>query len=304
MNTHLITLMKHPLLTTGALSLALTCPASWGQDNSSDSNNVVTKTERKIIIKTSDGDDTNEIVIDDWDGNLGDLPKIIDAEVLSPETSDQVKRALKRGLFEQADQLMKDSDNPFWSGSGKAMLFGADGKSHEVEWDQEHAWDLFQNKAGLDLDEHWPQIAKGLKRAGIDDKAIERARGYVEAYTSPNKKHMIGVQCRTLDDSLQSQLGLSHGIIVEEVFDDSPAEAAGLEKHDILVEAGETKLKRVGDLIDAVQAAGVEQDNLTIALIRGGERQTIDLTPTKREHPHKACPGTTGSRHLWASLQP
>jgi len=129
----------------------------------------------------------------------------------------------------------------------------------------------------------WPQIAKGLKRAGIDPEAIKRARGFAEAYASPNKKHMIGVECHQIDEALRHQLGLEHGLVVKDVFQGTPAKEAGIEKFDILVEADDIQLAKVRDLVDAVQAAGVEDSKVNLVVLRKGEKQTISMKPKKRE---------------------
>jgi serine protease Do len=67
------------------------------------------------------------------------------------------------------------------------------------------------------------------------------------------------------------------GLLVADVAGGSPAEAAGLRRGDLLVEAAGRPLESFDDLFAAVDAA-VDGDPLTLAAERGGER--VDLTVT------------------------
>lgn len=100
-------------------------------------------------------------------------------------------------------------------------------------------------------------------------------------------EYMIGVSLSVIDsDLLRQHLGIDAeiGLVVDEVFEDSPAQSAGLAVGDILLKAGGTDLKTPQDLVDAVQAFSTDSgDAIAIELIQSGERKTIEVTPTTRQ---------------------
>jgi membrane-associated protease RseP (regulator of RpoE activity) len=64
------------------------------------------------------------------------------------------------------------------------------------------------------------------------------------------------------------------------VVDDSPAAKAGLQKQDILIQAGDQPLTDLKTLVEKIEAT--QENALTVTFIRKGERQTVDVTPVKR----------------------
>ena len=104
----------------------------------------------------------------------------------------------------------------------------------------------------------------------------------VEAESIKLGDYWLGVGCCPAADALRSQLGLSEseGLVVENVVPDSPAAKAGIEKHDVLLAAGDKPLGKIGDLIEAIDAT--EEKPLAIELIRGGKKKSITATPAKR----------------------
>lgn len=94
--------------------------------------------------------------------------------------------------------------------------------------------------------------------------------------------HWIGVQCGKMSPALRTQLGLeeNQGVLVEALVDDSPAAKAGIERHDVLIQAGDRKLTKVQDLIDQVDA--VKDGKLSVELVRKGEKKKVELAPVKR----------------------
>jgi membrane-associated protease RseP (regulator of RpoE activity) len=83
-----------------------------------------------------------------------------------------------------------------------------------------------------------------------------------------------------LSDIVKEQLGLEHGLVVEDVFEDSAALKAGFKKNDILVKVGDQALKEPADLLKAVEKA--KETELTITLLRGGKELSLKVTPAKR----------------------
>ncbi|MDH3716987.1 MAG: PDZ domain-containing protein [Planctomycetota bacterium] len=92
----------------------------------------------------------------------------------------------------------------------------------------------------------------------------------------------IGVVCHTATAALRAQLQLpdAQGLVVSDVAVESPAAAAGIRRHDVLLKADDQNLSAATDLIDYIQRRG--QQVVTLELLRGGERVTVKVTPVQR----------------------
>ena len=99
-------------------------------------------------------------------------------------------------------------------------------------------------------------------------------------------KQWLGVFCRPVDEALRTQLELParQGIVVDGVAPDSPAEKAGLKRHDVLLAVDDKPLADPTELLKLVEDAGVQK--LVFKVIRNGEEQTVEVTLALRpEHP-------------------
>jgi hypothetical protein len=93
-------------------------------------------------------------------------------------------------------------------------------------------------------------------------------------------EYWLGIQVAAVPEIARRQLAIDHGLGVEDVSPDSPAAKADIKKFDILTEAGDTKLKGVGDLIKSVEAAKGKQ--IVITLKRDGQSRKVEVTAEKR----------------------
>lgn len=99
----------------------------------------------------------------------------------------------------------------------------------------------------------------------------------------PEQPYLIGVQVEQPGDALRSQLRLyeNEGLLITEVVEDSAAEKAGFEKHDILLRAGDQRISTLDDLRACVNASKGEAVELTF--MRGGKEQKLSATPERQE---------------------
>jgi membrane-associated protease RseP (regulator of RpoE activity) len=112
---------------------------------------------------------------------------------------------------------------------------------------------------------------------GAGDVAAEAAQGY-----------WLGLVCHPADAALRGHLKLKDtGLIVHEVVPDTPAAKAGVKVHDVLVAAGEQTLSKVEQLVDVANKS--EGKELTLTVIRDGEKTAVKITPVKR--PDRAAYG-------------
>lgn len=120
----------------------------------------------------------------------------------------------------------------------------------------------------------------------------------------PPSAYWIGLECFPADPTLRAQLGLEEGtgLVVANVAPDSPAAKAGVKPHDVLLKAADKPLGAVADLIEAIDAsqgvthpkAGEPQrkrreappapdKELSLEILRAGEKLTVAVTPAARE---------------------
>lgn len=94
--------------------------------------------------------------------------------------------------------------------------------------------------------------------------------------------YWIGVLCYLPEPALREQLRLpeNQGLVVARLVGDSPAAKAGLQEHDVLLKAGDKPLRKISDLVEAVDAA--KESSLRVELVRAGQAKTFDLRPEKR----------------------
>jgi serine protease Do len=94
----------------------------------------------------------------------------------------------------------------------------------------------------------------------------------------------LGVTLSGVDEEMAEEAGLrkAEGAMVQSVYDDTPAESAGLEAGDIIVEFDGEKVKDVGALVTLVHdhAPG---DEVKIKARRDGKRKSFRVTLGERE---------------------
>ncbi len=126
-----------------------------------------------------------------------------------------------------------------------------------------------------------------MRPGKVPDVIWRQGDGPMEAIRPSD--HWVGLQCGLVSPALRAQLGLEEeqGVLVEEVVQESPGAKAGIQRFDVLVQAGDRKLTKVQDLVDEVDK--VKNAPLAIELIRKGEKVAVEVTPEKR--PPIAAPG-------------
>lgn len=111
------------------------------------------------------------------------------------------------------------------------------------------------------------------------------ARGDVLYQVSSEPKYWIGIYCRPLDDSLRTQLKIKQGegVVVDGVAPKSPADQAGLQRHDLLLSMNEKPLRHPNEIMKLVEEVGTQE--MSCDVIRGGKKLTIEITPAVRPEP-------------------
>ena len=96
----------------------------------------------------------------------------------------------------------------------------------------------------------------------------------------------LGVSAQPLTRDLAASLGLSRteGALVSQVWEGSPAAAAGMRRGDVIVELDGRKIGRATDLSLLVAAAPVGKD-VKVSVLREGKPVTLTARVARREQP-------------------
>jgi C-terminal processing protease CtpA/Prc len=139
-------------------------------------------------------------------------------------------------------------------------------------------------------------LSKQLKAAGESPVTLKllRAGKPIEIQVRPiyrvtlgpvseeKKKYFLGISLSGLDEDLRSQLGVpvGQGVIITDVNKKSPAEAAGLKVHDVVLELGGKVIDTPEKLATLVQAG--QDKPQAIKLLRAGNPLSINVTAETR----------------------
>jgi hypothetical protein len=93
------------------------------------------------------------------------------------------------------------------------------------------------------------------------------------------------MMCLPAPDVLRAQMALPEGtgLVVQEIVPDGPAAKAGVQRHDILLQADGKPLSDVAALSRVVNDKGAAAMDFNV--LRGGKPQVIKLTPAERPQP-------------------
>ncbi|HET9200187.1 MAG TPA: trypsin-like peptidase domain-containing protein [Dehalococcoidia bacterium] len=115
--------------------------------------------------------------------------------------------------------------------------------------------------------------------------SIETAQPVIEEIIESGEvnRGFIGIQFVDLTPAVVQGLGLeeARGVAITEIVVGSPADEAGLEENDVIVQIGDVEIEDSGDLSTALleYRAG---DEVEITVIRDGEEETVTLTLGER----------------------
>lgn len=138
----------------------------------------------------------------------------------------------------------------------------------------------------MDSIEMWERKIIGADRIERESPENPKERGIVEDYPEKDVKLpkgermdvVEGVRIARLLPLPKRQLGLDHGLSVNEIVDADKALArAGVEVYDIILKVGETKVDTRTDLRDAMGAIKKDSE-FEITILRDGEELTLSTT--------------------------
>ena len=126
---------------------------------------------------------------------------------------------------------------------------------------------------------------EGFAWTSNDGELFEVKKNFLVSMSGAGGKYFVGVMLDSVGDALRSHVGLDEGqgLMVQGVIDDSPAEAAGLQANDILVEINGDAIDGEGGLVEAIQEAGENGDKVRFTIIRAGKEKIVKVKPGERK---------------------
>ena len=153
---------------------------------------------------------------------------------------------------------------------GRVIVIGPDGERREFDFGREFPHAAFHVRP------------LHMFRVGPNGEPEGNVRwSFVDPAHVSEGKYMIGLDCNPADETLRSQLALGdRGLTVRVVMEGSPAAAAGLQPHDVLIKVGDRDLTSIDVLMEAVRDS--EGRPLTLTYLRQGTEQSVEVTPVER----------------------
>ena len=104
----------------------------------------------------------------------------------------------------------------------------------------------------------------------------------------------LGIRVNVVDEQIRVLQGLpmSHGVVVTEVFDNSPGQAAGLQRGDVIFRADNRSIKDEA-MLDAILIDKKLGDKVKLTIFREGKK--INLSPELTARPQWPDPQDTGA---------
>ena len=99
----------------------------------------------------------------------------------------------------------------------------------------------------------------------------------------------LGITTQSVDYDLSegSNLNIKYGAIIDDVFDDSPAEKAGLKEDDVIIALNGEKITDSEDLIDLLIDTN-KGDKVELTIIRNNNEKTVTVTLGEKPQSHKS----------------
>jgi len=135
------------------------------------------------------------------------------------------------------------------------------------------AYLIYSNITGFDIDEVGVSGLVGEIAGVVASDSIVQTTSTKEETVSPSPSAFLGVEIVSVDEVITEQLGIpdGHGVLVNSVIDDSPAEKTGLQRGDVIAVINTTATKNI-DIFKKVMATLNPGDTVRITYLRDSRK--------------------------------
>ncbi len=99
---------------------------------------------------------------------------------------------------------------------------------------------------------------------------------------SPDKGGFLGVNVRNITESLLEYFEVEHGVLIEDVIKDAPAEKAGLKAGDVITKINDRDIKDYRDLVRTLNFYNPDE-KVTVYYFRKGSKKNVTVTLAEKE---------------------
>ncbi len=134
-----------------------------------------------------------------------------------------------------------------------------------------------------------------LRLVKNDDEAVADTQDDEhEQESRPLPKVWLGIGLKEVEGDLATYLGSDDGVFVQSVFPDSPAQAAGLQEGDVIIEFQGQRVAGSSELVDLLRAIKPLESSdkaeaktatypaVRLSVLRRGKEEKVELTPSER----------------------
>jgi Do/DeqQ family serine protease len=113
----------------------------------------------------------------------------------------------------------------------------------------------------------------------------------------------LGIRLQELDKTLAQGMGLpvEHGILVEEVYPDTPASKAGIEQRDVIVKYGDESVREDSKFRLMVGSTPVGK-TVPVVVVRDGKEQRVSVTLAERPEGDVVASAPTPESNAWLGI--
>lgn len=111
----------------------------------------------------------------------------------------------------------------------------------------------------------------------------------------------LGVSIERIPKEDREDYGVTHGVLVTSVEEDSPAEKAGIEEDDVILYFNGEKIRRTDHLVDAVRGTK-PRATVKVTIFRDGQRLDLDVEVGRIRSPRVYAYGWSGDSPVWSII--
>jgi len=239
--------------------------------------------EHKRIIKVSAGQDValGVAITDPCDETLEKLKlkggaEIIDvlhdteAEKIGLKEDDIIVKFDGQAITsaEQLNDLVEGMEKP----KSVKMEVQRNGKSKSFNANLKKVEESDRKKISVDIDEHDFDFDFDLKEL----HELPNKLKFMKSFGHDQKGGFLGVEAKDISEQMLEYFDVKHGVLVEGVIDETPAQKAGIKAGDVITKINDREIKDYSDLIRTLNFYN-PGEKVTLNYVRKGKKKSEKL---------------------------